>query len=80
MKGEFTLQEGISREAKDLLKSLLEINPAKRITIPGILAHPWIVDAKDSVELFTQAEKNFMISQIQKTAEEPQNFDADDID
>jgi len=62
------------------LKSLLEINPAKRITIQGILAHPWIADAKDSVELFTQAEKNFMISQIQKSAEEPQNFDADDID
>lgn len=79
LKGEFTLQEGISREAKDLLRSLLEINPVKRITITQILAHPWMTDAKDSVELFTQAEKNFMLSQIQKS-EEAKNFDVDEID
>jgi serine/threonine protein kinase len=60
IKAKFTLQEGISKEAKDLLRQLLEKDPSLRITIPNILAHPWMRDAKDSVELFTNAEKNYM--------------------
>jgi serine/threonine protein kinase len=64
IKGEFVLQDGISSEAKDLLKAILEKNPSKRITIPQILAHPWMLDAKESVDLFTSAEKSFMMSQI----------------
>lgn len=60
IKAKFTLQEGISKEAKDLLRLILEKDPSLRITIPNILAHPWMRDAKDSVELFTNAEKNYM--------------------
>jgi PAS domain-containing protein len=32
----------------DLLRSMLVIDPAKRITIPKILAHPWLTDASAS--------------------------------
>jgi len=60
IKAKFTLQDGISKEAKDLLKQLLDKEPLQRITIPNILAHPWMKDAKDTVELFTNAEKNYM--------------------
>lgn len=61
IKANYTLAEGISKEARDLLNSLLEKDPKTRITIPGILAHPWMRDAKDCVDLFTNAEKNYMI-------------------
>lgn len=57
IKAKFTLSEGISKEGKDLLRQLLEKDPALRISIPNILAHPWMRDAKDTVELFTNAEK-----------------------
>lgn len=60
IKAKFTLQDGISKEAKDLLRQLLEKDPTQRITIPNILAHPWIKEARDTVELFTNAEKNYM--------------------
>ena len=32
-----------------------------------ILAHPWMADAKDTVELFTQAEKNYIRSEYTYT-------------
>jgi len=60
IKAKFTLQEGISKEAKDLLIKILEKDPNQRITIPNIIAHPWMRDAKETVELFTNAEKNYM--------------------
>lgn len=61
IKAKFTLSEGISKEGKDLLRQLLEKDPALRISIPNILAHPWMRDAKDTVDLFTNAEKNYML-------------------
>jgi len=64
IKGNYTLQEGISSDAKNLLKGLLETDPLLRLPIDGILAHPWMRDAKNMVDLFTNAEKNYMISQI----------------
>lgn len=67
MKGDVTLQDGISKEAQDLLKKLLEKDPAQRITIPGIFAHTWMRDAKDTVELFTSAEKSYMRSQYKNS-------------
>lgn len=62
IKANYTLSEGISKDAKDLLKLLLEKDPKLRITTAGIFNHPWMRDAKDTVELFTQAEKNYMMS------------------
>jgi hypothetical protein len=36
-------------------------------------------DAKDQVELFTNAEKNFMISQLLSSSEHPTNFFSDQM-
>ena len=32
----------LSSKAKDLLKAILEKNPAKRLNIDQVLAHPWL--------------------------------------
>ena len=68
IKADYQLNEGISKEAKDLIQKLLEKNPSQRISIQGILAHPWMRDAKDTVELFTNAEKNYMREQLNDQA------------
>jgi serine/threonine protein kinase len=60
IKGKYTLAEGVSKEAKDLLNKLLEKDPTLRLTIPNILAHAFMKDAKDTVQLFTNAEKKYM--------------------
>ena len=64
IKAKYTLQDCISKDARDLLKGLLEREPAKRLTIRQIYAHPWLKDAADTVELFTQAEKNYIKSEF----------------
>lgn len=79
IKANYTLAEGVSKEAQDILKCLLEKDPLTRISIQGILAHPWMRDAKDQVELFTNAEKNFMISQLLSSSEHPADFFSDQM-
>jgi serine/threonine protein kinase len=46
--GKYTLGEGVSKEAKDLISHILELDPKKRFTIPEILAHKWFEDYDDS--------------------------------
>ena len=41
-RGEFPMPQLISRECQDLLRLILNPNPATRITIDGILTHPWL--------------------------------------
>ena len=67
IKADYKLQDCISQEARDMLSGLLEKDPIKRLTTRQILAHPWMADAKDSVELFTQAEKNYIRSEYTYT-------------
>ena len=42
IKGKYTLKEEISPDAKDLMRSMLETDPKKRISIHKILQHPWL--------------------------------------
>ena len=35
----------ISAEAKDMVQSLLTLDPRDRITVPGVLAHAWLKDS-----------------------------------
>jgi serine/threonine protein kinase len=36
------LPEWLSKDAKDLIKSMLKTNPNERITVNAMLSHPWI--------------------------------------
>ncbi|CAB3991142.1 serine threonine- kinase Chk2-like, partial [Paramuricea clavata] len=48
MRGSFSFPEvvwqGISSEAKDLIKKLLNVDPSKRLTVAEALEHPWMKD------------------------------------
>ena len=58
--GNYKRVSGISKNAKDLLNKLLEIDPAKRINVDEALNHPWFLENNDNdeykVNLFTKAE------------------------
>ncbi|XP_019880788.1 ovarian-specific serine/threonine-protein kinase Lok [Aethina tumida] len=45
--GQYTMNDpawqGISVQAKDLVQNMLKTNPKERITVEGILKHPWIM-------------------------------------
>ena len=60
IKGQLNLKDDITYEARDLLKSMLEINPRKRITIQDIFKHPWMSDVPKKVELFSDSEKEII--------------------
>ena len=61
LKGQYEEIKDISKEANDLINKMLRLNPKERITIEGILKHPWLknVDIKNrqKLNLFTNAEK-----------------------
>ncbi len=61
MKGKFNTINDISNDAKHLIKSLLEVDPKKRININNILNHPWLINVdvnnNKNYNLFTNAEK-----------------------
>ena len=41
--GDYKEVKGISNEAEDLLKNILEVDPNKRFKIEQILNHPWLI-------------------------------------
>ncbi len=61
MKGKFNTINDISNDAKHLIKSLLEVDPKKRININNILNHPWLINVdvnnNKNYNLFTNAER-----------------------
>ena len=80
IKAQYTLQDSISKDARNLLEGLLEKDPSKRLSIKGILKHAWMKDAKDTVELFTSAEQNYIKNEYtyantdRYNRNEPDNF------
>ena len=62
IKGKYTLKDDISIEARNLLRGILEVNPAKRLTIEQIYRHKWLQDIDPSLQLFNDSER----SQIKK--------------
>ncbi|KAI9496968.1 kinase-like domain-containing protein [Zychaea mexicana] len=38
------LPSNVSREARDLIKSMLVVDPCKRISLDAVLAHPWLTN------------------------------------
>lgn len=63
-----------------MLEGLLEKDPEKRLTIRQVLRHQWMRDAKDTVELFTSAEQNYIKNEYtyantdRYNRNEPDNF------
>ncbi|KAJ2370946.1 Serine/threonine-protein kinase, partial [Coemansia sp. RSA 2607] len=45
MTGDFPLRPTMSRELQDLLLQMLEPNAKRRITVRGVLHHPWLMSA-----------------------------------
>ena len=40
--GTYSLAKPLSEEVKHLINGILQLSPDKRLTIPEILAHPWM--------------------------------------
>lgn len=54
LKGNYTVPKTVSDECKDLIERMLKVDPKDRITIDGIMAHPWLKradEAKDPGEI-----------------------------
>ena len=64
LKGQYDQIQDVSFEANDLISKMLILNPKERITIEGILKHPWLknIDIKNrkKLNLFTNAEKGLL--------------------
>lgn len=60
IRGNVTFKDDISAEAIGLLKGLLEIDPAKRLTTDQILHHNWLSDVNYEVNIFTETEKDII--------------------
>ena len=86
MTGNYKQIKGISKNAKDLLNKLLEVNPKKRINVEEALNHPWLSDSNDSKSsLFTKAEiillsKNNVDYRFSKNEEIIENFTIENLD
>ena len=52
LKAKYTLKEPVSKEAADLIKKLLEVDPKKRYGIRQVLQHPWLRDTEDDFPMF----------------------------
>ena len=61
LKGEYEEIKEVSKEANDLIKKMLVVDPEKRIKINEILNHPWLknedVENRKNLKLFTDNEK-----------------------
>jgi len=62
LKGKISFKDDISEEARNLLMSLLERNPKKRITSAGVLGHNWM-QGINPMSLFTEEEKTALIKE-----------------
>ena len=60
----YTLNDDISEGAWDLLKWLLETDPAKRIKTEQILSHPWVSLAPKHLSIFTETEKKIIAKEF----------------
>lgn len=55
--GTYTLKDEVSKEGRKLIKGILEIDPQKRLKLKEILITPWLQDAPESFDIFTENEK-----------------------
>lgn len=46
-------EEKLSESALNLISSLLEVDPKKRLSAYEVLSHPWLKDAVEEMDIFT---------------------------
>ena len=47
LKGEFTFPESLSKEAHNLVSSMIKLDPAQRATLPQVLSHAWLKETNE---------------------------------
>jgi serine/threonine protein kinase len=52
-KYEIKPEEKLSESALNLIASLLEVDPKKRLSAFEVLSHPWLKDTLDEMDIFT---------------------------
>jgi calcium/calmodulin-dependent protein kinase I len=62
----------VSTEAKDLIMKLLVVDPEKRLTVEGVLEHPWMNpkhtgSRKDLLKTMSKMKTSFKTKQLQAT-------------
>ena len=60
----YSIKDTISEIAIDLIRHILEPDPAKRYSIPQILKHPWFSDINENIELFNDQEKEKILKEF----------------
>ena len=60
IKGKYHLKEEVSDSAKQLMKAMLTTDPKARITIPKILAHPWLQLPENPPDIFNAEEREIV--------------------
>lgn len=50
--------DDVSEQAKDLIRSILVIDPKKRLTAEQILMHPWIYGDKTPIQSLDNVKEN----------------------
>ena len=58
--GSYVIPNSLSFEAKDLINRMLQVNPAKRITVNEIKNHPWI---REKVPLYAHVPSAYTVQQ-----------------
>lgn len=56
-RGKFTIPETVSSQAKCLLRSIMRVDPAERLTADEILHHPWFRQSTLPVGSYTDSSK-----------------------
>ena len=82
-KAKYNLKEGISNEAKSLIKAMLNPRYQERLSIEEILNHKWLQDCDDNIEIFNSEEKAKIIKEYSYSSEaesESQAFTEQNID
>lgn len=68
-KGDYKFPVEISEESKDLIRKLLVLNPADRLSIPEVLAHPWVKEDDDEEEE-SDADESDMVNGVSMSRNE----------
>ncbi|EKF31266.1 serine/threonine protein kinase, putative [Trypanosoma cruzi marinkellei] len=58
-RGEYQMVRHVSEAVKDLIARMLTVDPKKRITLEGIIAHPWFALGWDPQRLHEAADSNW---------------------